>query len=53
MIADAETIQALQDLLDKVSRIPGVTIYMSNTPDIIKGRRFDIQKEVSSAYRPV
>lgn len=46
---ESETIKALEDLMYKVSQIPGIVVAMYETPSVIHGVKIVIRKELADA----
>ena len=49
MQEDPETMDALDDLMYKVSQIPGTTVTAYETPSVIHGVRVVVRKELADA----
>ena len=46
---DPETMDALEDLMHKVSQIPGLTVAAYETPSILHGVKVVVRKELADA----
>lgn len=49
MREDPETMDALEDLMHKVSQIPGTTVAAYDTPSAIHGVKVVVRKELADA----
>lgn len=49
MQQDPETMVALEDLMHKVSQIPGMTVAAYDTPSVIHGVKVVVRKELADA----
>lgn len=49
MREDPETMDALEDLMHKVSQIPGLTVAAYETPSILHGVKVVVRKELADA----
>ena len=49
MRQDPETMDALEDLMHKVSHIPGMTVAAYETPSVLHGVEVVVRKEIADA----
>ena len=49
MRQDPETLDALEDLMHKVSQTPGMTVAAYETPSVIHGVKVVVRKELADA----
>lgn len=49
MAEDPETLDALEDLMHKVSQIPGIVVATYETPTIMHGVKITVRKELADA----